>query len=153
MTGHVMKPQKLFVKLKPVTVPVIAATAAITTTAATVAAAAAAGPKAATRRLGPVFGLLNYQLFFAKCNILQAIDGFVCFFIIGHLYKCKAPALASFFIHGHFGRSYGTKLFKNFHQFGVIQIIGETGYKKIHDVTVFGKSKHPKRLLAFFLIK
>ncbi len=100
------------------------ATAAITTATAiaTIAAAAAAFVITAASTIAGrtaaamiFFGFFHDQLFFAKGNVFEVLNGIQCVLFVLHFHKTKPTAFAGFSIQRHFSGNQGTKFFKNLH--------------------------------------
>ena len=108
------------------------ATAVATTPVATAITATIATATAGTTPGSALVGFFNDQLLFTKSYIFQVLDGVATIGLVLHFHKTKSPAFAGFFIEGYFGRNNRTKLFEDFYQFIIVQIIRQTGHKEFH---------------------
>ena len=106
----------------------VAATTSVAAAITTTITAAAAG----TTTGSALVGFFNDQLLFTEGNIFQVFDGVAAIGLVLHFHKTKSPAFAGFFVKGYFGRNNRTKLFEDFYQFIIVQIIRQTGHKEFH---------------------
>jgi hypothetical protein len=108
----------------------IATTTAITPATIATATATVATPLAAAP-IGFV-GFLDSHFLTAYGRIVQRFNGSPGFSFIGHIYKPEAFASSTLPIHYHFRKIHCSIQFKHFFQVHIVEITGETCYKKLH---------------------